>query len=147
MTYLVKRIDRNSAEFREILAALWAGTRRQSSGRNLAMKAMLGKEDSRLVVAFFSTGKPAGAANYRIQGGKLKRINTGVLQPRRGIGSALVRFMVRENPGLPVWSKNLKRAVGWCRRLGMRRGKRSGNLTFHHWTAKQAASWASTNSQ
>lgn len=139
--YRVERVSRTSKKFRDVLRDL-CRFNRPGKGRRFAIDACLGSETSRLAVAWFSGGRVAGAASYRVDVDRVKRINTGAVVRRRGIGTALVKFIAKENPGLPMWSKNTPEGTRFARKLGMRPAGRAGQHNKHVWTAKQVANWA-----
>ena len=140
MTYRIAHVRRDSYEYRDVLRSL-VSVRRMGLGRWYAVQACLGAESSCLAVAWFSSGRVAGASSYRVFEGQIKRINTGAVVRGRGVGRALVRFIAEQNPGLPMWSKNTKEGGKFARALGMRYVGREGRHTKHEWSAAEVKQW------
>jgi hypothetical protein len=139
---MIRRIRRGSAQALAYLTALKAVNVRKGSGRDLAIRAIDGSPNSRLLVAVDHSGI-IGAANYRIERRKkprLKRINMGALKRGRGIGKAFVREMLRIAGPMPVWCWSMPQSWGFCEALGMTPGRvRKGDgCKRFHWTRAQA---------
>lgn len=125
-----------------LIAQEWRSRRvRKDSGRDLALQALDPREGGKIAVAFRS-GRPVGATSWRVTDEGVKRINTGALLRKHGVGSALVRFVILANPGLPMWCKSRPEAWGFCQSLGMHPGEmlENGNRIFR-WTAEEACTF------
>lgn len=87
-------------------------------GWMMTMRA-LGTSRARILGAF--EGKLIGASSYRLSedGVWIKRINTGVLFKRRGIGTALVEAIREKHPERHHWCKSVIGAHLFCESLGM----------------------------
>ena len=118
----VRRILRGSEEHREAIKQLQAKQSRKMSGRAVALSALNGSPTSELAIAY-RDGQVVGAANWRITDEGVKRINTGVLKRKSGIGSSLIRFIIASNRNMPMWTKSHPQSWGFCAALGMTPGE------------------------
>ena len=142
MSYTVRHVTRTSKAFRDALRSIFSDTRRLGPGRHMAMKACLGSETSKLVVAYHANGKVAGAASYRREGKRIKRICTGAVVRRKGIGTAMIRYIALTNRAMAMYSKNTPEGAKWARKkLGMKLRGRAGALSQHTWTKQQVRDW------
>lgn len=97
-------------------------------------RALVPAAGARIAIAS-NGGHCVGITSFRIEGEKLKRINTGVLIPRCGIGTMLARYLFDTFPGLEHWCKSKRSANAWCESLGMVRGECVPELdaTVYRW--------------
>ncbi len=137
----IHEIDVNSFEHMALLEELKRLPYEEMDGRHVAIKALTPAEGARILVAM-DGANILGAASYRVHEGAIKRINMGGLQPHKGIGSAFVRKMISDNPGLPMWVKSVPAANGFCKKIGMTACETLENgWRIFRWTAEEAASF------
>lgn len=96
------------------------GELKNGSGRLIAIYALTGSPDARIVVAY-EKGRAVGASSFREVDETIQRINTGVMKKRNGIGRALVLHVAKLVPGKPMWTKSVPSANKFCEALGMKR--------------------------
>lgn len=87
----------------------------------MLMLRALGTQQATILGAFDDELRFVGATSYRLSHDDiwLKRINTGVLFKRRGIGTALVEEIRRRHPYSHHWCKSLPGANAFCDSMGM----------------------------
>lgn len=92
------------------------------SGRDVAIKAMHAKDGARILMAYTDYAV-LGATSFRKTDEGIKRINTGVLTPRQGVGRALIEKIKELTGNEKQWCKSHPQANGFCEALGMIRGE------------------------
>lgn len=98
-------------------------------GEKFAIMALAAKETAN-VIAIFDDGVFKGAMSYRIEDGRIKRINTGVFPIGKGYGSSMVNYLREKYPNVPHWCLSI--APNWCEKLGMNFTKKTEDGRFHY---------------
>ena len=115
----------------------------ENVGSNIALAALTGSDTAKIIAALNArTGVYCGAASYRLDEPWIKRINTGVVYPKSGVGSLLIEEIVRRHPQNPQWCNSKTEANKWCECLGMRPvGKASNGRETYVWDVKSIKKW------